>query len=160
LALGDSRDVIRNGSWYGNSTIWRMILDLNKVLLYANPDGTLRPDRADQRKSYITVVDAVISGEGNGPEAPDPKRTGLLLAGTNPASVDSVCARLMGFDWQKVPSIKNAFEISRYPICDFNYRDIRVVSSAPENSGMLVDLSSGNHSAFRPHLGWKNYVEL
>src|SRR5262249_11358484 len=56
LALGDTRNVIRNGSWYGNDTIWRMILDLNKILLYANPDGTLRPDRLDQRKRYITLV--------------------------------------------------------------------------------------------------------
>src|SRR5262249_38395097 len=44
VAFGDSRNVIRNGSWYGNDTIWRMILDLNKILLYANPDGTFRAD--------------------------------------------------------------------------------------------------------------------
>src|SRR5262249_4524516 len=41
--FGDTRHVIRNGNWYGNQTLWRMVLDLNKILLYANPDGSLRP---------------------------------------------------------------------------------------------------------------------
>jgi len=38
--LGDSDAVIRNGNWSGNNTCWRMALDLNRALLYANLDGT------------------------------------------------------------------------------------------------------------------------
>jgi hypothetical protein len=41
--LGETGKVIRSGNWHGNDTIWRMILDLNKILLYGNPDGTMRP---------------------------------------------------------------------------------------------------------------------
>src|SRR5262245_39113458 len=32
--FGETHDVIRSGNWFGNDTIWRMVLDLNKVLLY------------------------------------------------------------------------------------------------------------------------------
>jgi uncharacterized protein (DUF362 family) len=159
LVFGDTRDVIRNGSWYGNDTIWRMILDLNKILSYANPDGTLRPDEAGQRKRYISIVDAIIAGEGNGPEAPEPRRTGLLLAGTNAVAVDALCAQVMGFDWQKIPSIKNAFAINDYRLSDFDYSDIHVIS---ESLGMDVPLMDArlNAETFKPHFGWKNHIEL
>ena len=40
--LGDSEKAIRNGNWSGNDTCWRMALDLNRALLYGNPDGTWR----------------------------------------------------------------------------------------------------------------------
>ena len=159
LVFGDTRQIIRNGSWYGNDTIWRMILDLNKVLLYANPDGTLRPNQPLSRKPYITIVDAIISGEGNGPEAPDPKSSRLLIAGTNPVAVDAVCARVMDFDWRKIPSIKNAFAIDRYPLCDFTHSDILVASASMRLDGSLSTVPLPDYGTFRPHFGWKGHIE-
>ena len=158
--FGDTREVIRSGNWYGNDTIWRMILDLNKLLLYADPDGTLRGDKFENRKSYISVVDGIISGEGNGPEAPDAKQTGLLIAGTNPVAVDTVCAKLMGFDWQKIPSIRNSFSISHYPICDFKYEDIVINSTSPQFNETLTNVSEKALFRFTPHFGWENHIEL
>jgi len=29
-------DYIREGSWYGNDTLWRSILDLNRIVLYVD----------------------------------------------------------------------------------------------------------------------------
>ena len=40
--FGDTLDVVRSGNWWGNDTIWRMILDLNRILRYARPDGKRR----------------------------------------------------------------------------------------------------------------------
>ena len=40
--FGDTEDVVRSGRWWGNDIVWHMCLDLNKVLLYGNRDGTLR----------------------------------------------------------------------------------------------------------------------
>jgi uncharacterized protein (DUF362 family) len=160
LFFGDTRNVIRNGSWYGNNTIWRMILDLNKVLNYSNPDGELRRDQPSERKRYISIVDAVICGEGNGPEAPDPRQTGLLISGTNAVAVDAVCARVMGFDWQKIPSIKNAFSIRDYPLCDFEHSDIEVVSEGLRITAPLPDTVFEKRGTFRPHFGWKGHIEL
>jgi len=158
--FGDTRDVIRSGNWYGNDTIWRMILDLNKLLFYVNPDGTLRNETFGSRKPYISVVDGIISGEKNGPEAPDGKNTGLLIAGTNPVAVDAVCAKLMGFDWRKIPAIQKSFSISRYSICDFDYEDVSIESDFPGYNGSISDLSYEESFCFEPHFGWKNHIEL
>jgi hypothetical protein len=157
--FGDTRSVIRSGNWYGNDTIWRMILDLNKLLLYANSDGTLRKDDVASCKNYISVVDAILAGEGNGPEAPDAKYRGLLLAGTNAVAVDAVCAKLMGFDWRKIPSIKNAFDIRHYPICNFRYEDIRLISTSAQLNGNIADTPDTEVVRFRPHFGWQHHIE-
>lgn len=158
--FGETRNTIRSGNWYGNDTLWRMVLDLNKILLYANPDGSLRQEDFKNTKTYISVVDAIIAGEGSGPEEPDPTHTGLLIGGTNPVAVDAVCAKLMGFDWQKIPSIKNAFVIKRYPICDFSYDDIKVVSSALKFNQHLFHISPDDTFHLLPHFGWTGHIEL
>jgi uncharacterized protein (DUF362 family) len=160
LLFGKTQEVIRSGNWYGNQTIWRMILDLNKILLYANPDGLLREDLPASRKKYLTIVDGIVAGEGNGPEAPKPKKTGVLIAGSNAVAVDAVCAKVMGFDWQKIPSICNAFQISHFPLCDFTYPNIDVVSRQSEFHGALQDINSSSAFRFQPHFGWVNHVEL
>jgi uncharacterized protein (DUF362 family) len=84
------------------------------LLLYGNPDGTFRAPEASHRKRYLTIVDGVIAGEGNGPEAPDPLAAGLILAGTNPLSVDCVAARIMGFDYSRIPSVVNGFQTRHF----------------------------------------------
>jgi hypothetical protein len=137
-----------------------MVLDLNKVLLYANPDGTLRPDAASSRKRYLSVVDGVVAGEGSGPEAPDAKSCGMLIAGTNPVAVDATCARIMGFDWTRIPSLRQAFAATRYPLCDFAYDDIVVLGPDAESQQRLSEAVFEGCSPFRPHFGWQGHVEL
>jgi len=48
-------------------------------------------------KPHLTLVDAVVAMEGDGPSSGDPKYTGLLLAGTDAVALDMVMARIMGF---------------------------------------------------------------
>ncbi len=160
ILFGSTRTTIRSGSWYGNDTLWRTVLDLNKILIYANPDGSLRPHTVKSRKKYLSIVDGIIAGEGSGPEAPDPKHTGLLIIGTNPVAVDAACAKIMGFDWQKIPSIKNAFYINRYPLCDFVYDDIEIVSPDSRFNKRLAEIKSSDSFYFKPHFGWKDHIEL
>lgn len=31
---------VRSGNWWGNDTTWRMVVDLNRILRYARPDGS------------------------------------------------------------------------------------------------------------------------
>jgi uncharacterized protein (DUF362 family) len=157
--FGDTRDVIRSGNWHGNQTLWRMVLDLNKILLYANPDGTLRAPEPASCKPYISVVDGIVAGEGNGPEAPDSKNVGLLFAGTNPVAVDVACAQLMSFDWRKIPSIANAFRVEHFPIGRVAYEDITSVSSCPELNGPIADIRRATAEPFKPHFGWRGHIE-
>jgi hypothetical protein len=80
--LGGDGPTIRNGNWQGNDTCWRMALDLNRALLFANRDGTLRT--ASQPKRYFCIIDGIIGGQGNGPTDPEPVFSNVLIAGGNP----------------------------------------------------------------------------
>jgi uncharacterized protein (DUF362 family) len=104
--FGDTNvDTIRSGNWYGNDTTWRMVIDLNRALFYADHSGLLH-DRPVRR--FFSVVDGIVAGEGNGPLDPTPKRAGWVIAGFNPVAVDLACALLMGFDYRRLPVISRA----------------------------------------------------
>ncbi len=102
------------GSWFGNDTIWRTCLDLNRALLYADPRGQMRD--APQREE-ISIVDAVVAGQGEGPLDPSPLDTGVVFAARNPSVGDIVGTRLLGFDPAKIPLVRHACDDMRWRIC-------------------------------------------
>jgi uncharacterized protein (DUF362 family) len=87
------------GSWYGNDTAWRMVVDLNIALLYSDLDGVIQT--LPQRR-WLNIVDAINAGEGNGPLSPKAAFLGRLIGGFDPLMVDRVCAEMIGFDWRKI----------------------------------------------------------
>ncbi len=159
IAFGDTEEVIRTGNWYGNDTVWRMCLDLNKLVFYGRADGTLRPYAAANRKRHLILVDGIIAGEGRGPMNPDPVKAGLVLFGLNPASVDTAAAYMMGFDPLRIPVVRKAFKSRYYPIAEWDFGDIRVLSSRGNLNGLLRDLSDEAIFHFEPHFGWKGHIE-
>ncbi len=96
-----------DGCWYGNDTIWRTCLDLNRALLYATVDGQMHD--VVQRQE-ISMVDGIVAGQGEGPLAPDPLGTGAVFAAHNPAVGDFVGARLLGLNCEKIPLLRHAFD--------------------------------------------------
>jgi len=152
MKLGGTGDV--EGSWYGNDTVWRMCLDLNRILLHAHADGTL--SKQPVRKE-LSIVDAIIAGDGDGPLKPGPVRMGAIVAALNPAASDWVSAHLMGFDPNRIPIVNNAFIPMNYPIAPFSPEDIHVmVNNKP------VDIAEARRIAgkhFTPPRGWKNHIE-
>lgn len=153
LVFGDTQKVVRSGNWHGNDTCWRMVLDLNKCLFFFNGAG--EPRRKPLR--YLAVVDGIIGGEGNGPMAPDPKPCGVILAGTHPAAVDCVAATLMGFDWRKIPLLKNSFQMRCCSFTPFKPDEIQVISDDRSWNGALGHIDSDFR--FRPHFGWVGAIE-
>jgi len=154
IIFGSTSETIRGGNWSGNDTLWRMVIDLNKVLFYGNSSGIIGSDNIESKK-YITVVDAVIAGQGNGPEAPDPVEFGFILAGSNPVAVDCVASHLMGFNYTKIPVLEKAFHLSTLPLVDFEHKDITINSATlPEAHGKLEDLPINAENKFRPSIGW------
>jgi uncharacterized protein (DUF362 family) len=153
LYFGDTQKVVRSGNWHGNDTCWRMVLDLNKCLFFFNGAGS----RRSKPLKYLAVVDGIVGGEGNGPMSPDPKPAGVILAGTQPAAVDVVAATIMGFDWQKIRLLKNAFAIQQMNFVPFSATDIRVISNKPEWNGSLAEME--DFLDFRPHFGWVGAIE-
>ena len=102
------------GSWHGNDTVWRMCLDLNRALLYAGADGRMRDE---MQREEISIVDAVVAGQGEGPLAPDPLATGAVFAVRNPAVGDYLGAALLGFDPGRIPLLQHACSDMRWRIC-------------------------------------------
>ncbi|HSJ03275.1 MAG TPA: DUF362 domain-containing protein, partial [Verrucomicrobium sp.] len=153
--FGDTQKVVRSGNWHGNDTCWRMVVDLNKCLFYY--DGAGQPRNTPRR--YLAVVDGIVGGEGNGPMAPDPKPCGVIVAGQNPLAVDTVCAGLMGFDWQKVRMLAGAFQVDRKPVAGFQHETINVKSNDPRWNKAFTEFQATDSYHFKPHFGWVNHVE-
>src|SRR5262249_36655942 len=101
--FGDTTKVIRSGNWYGNNTTWRMCLDLNKIVMYGDANGAFRHPHPGNRKTYLSFVDGLVGGQGDGPINPDPLEAGIVLFGRNPACVDACAATVMGFNVERIP---------------------------------------------------------
>ena len=151
--FGDTLRVVRSGNWHGNDTCWRMVLDLNLCLFGFASDGAER--RTPLR--YLSVIDGIVSGEGDGPWAPDPVRCGVVVAGTHPVAVDAVSALLMGFDPLRLSMIRHALdlEMGRLPAVSMN--DIQIVSNQRDWNGEPGSFRGGFR--FRPHFGWTGFIE-
>lgn len=109
--MGDELGI--EGSWSGNDTIWRTGLDLNRIMLYGDVDGSMG---SSPQRRVVHLADAIVAGQGDGPLSPLPLPLGLLFAGNNPAVVDWFGARLLGYDPQLVPIVREAFGSFRWPI--------------------------------------------
>jgi len=146
---------IRAGGWYGNDTIWRSVLDLNRILLYADRDGGMH--REPQRR-FISVIDGIIGGEGDGPVLPIPKSSGVLLAGFNPLAVDICATRLMGFDYRLFAQFDRALKLHKYPIMPYEVRMIKCMSKLSDWRDILE--KDGRMLAFKPATGWEGEIEF
>lgn len=155
VAFGDT-GVIRSGNWHGNDTTWRMVLDLNRCLLYGNPEGTLRREAP---KRYYSVVDGRVGMEGAGPMAGDPIAAGVVITGTDPVAVDMVATRVMGFDWRKIAMIREAFVDRPLPVTRIRPEDVEVASDDPRWNGRFLDIENRDFLHFRPHFGWTGRIE-
>jgi uncharacterized protein (DUF362 family) len=96
------------GDWYGNDTIWRTIVDLNKIFFYADKKGRIQEE---VQRRQLSIVDGIIAGEGDGPHFPTARPCGIILGGFNPVLVDIIAAKIMGFDWKKIPQITEAKKV-------------------------------------------------
>lgn len=140
-AFGDTNQVIRSGNWYGNDTAWRMVMDLNQILLWYGADGR----RRETPRRYLAVVDGIVGGEGNGPLAPDPVRSGVIVAGTNPWAVDWAATLEMGFDPSRIPLLQR-------PLDDPERFAWLLPGGMPE---IVAEGERGDGwRPFRPHFGW------
>jgi hypothetical protein len=134
------------GSWHGNDTVWRTILDLNNIVFYADKEGALHKER---QRSYLAIVDGIVGMDREGPVAGTPKKAGLIAAGLHPVAVDAAMCRIMGFDFKKIPSIRRGFDESFFHLTPFEPAEIEI-SGVGETCNL----------AFSPPSGWKDHLEL
>lgn len=149
----------RNGNWWGNDTIWRTAIDLNKIFYLGDRAGALgRPARR-----VLNVYDGVVAGEGDGPMAPDPRPVGLLAAAEDGVAADVVITWLMGFDWRRIPILARSLGPLRGGVRitafdgDPERLPVRWIDAAGERETRLADLDLD--LAFAAHPGWKGRIE-
>ncbi len=150
--MGD--DVNLEGAWYGNDTVWRMCLDLQRILRYGRLDGSLA---SEPQRKVVSVTDAIIGGEGEGPLRNTPIPSGFLTASLSPAAAEWVHARLMGFDPERVPLVREAFSSFELPLVPFKPTDITV---RLEQGSMRAASVSPLGRSFKPPRGWLGHCEL
>ena len=140
----------REGSWYGNDTIWRTILDLNKLVLYADKKGNIQNN--PQRK-ILNIADMIISGEKEGPLLPSDKKVGLLVSSFNQLDMDYVICKIMGFEPEKIKYIKNGYQLKELPI-SLSDKNVKTLINNKE----IKNLKKYN-CRFKATDGWKDYLE-
>ena len=150
------KDTVNQAMWYGNDTLWRTLLDINRAVFYTDKSGKLCD--TIQRK-YLCLIDGIVGGEKDGPISCEPVYPGVLAAGLNPVAFDVVIASLMGFDVQKIPTIKKGIETmeSRRPLFWGGVDSIRVVD---KNDLLSADAFLRRYNLhFAPHPNWVGNVE-
>lgn len=148
LSGAEKRDFFE-GSWYGNDTIWRTIVDLNRILRYADKSGVLQKT---QQRTVFNVCDMIVAGEGEGPLTPSPKPLGIIVMSDNIWAADRFICRLVGFSNTAI-----------------RYLD-HLPDRQSETDSFLVTSVTGERTPFdafsfdpacylRPTDGWRGHIE-
>jgi len=131
---------------FGNDVLWRSILDLNRIVLYADSQGSVRSTK--QRK-YFNVLDGIVANEKNAAGS-DPYDMKIALASIDPVALDAVGARLMGYNFKKLPGIEEAGLVNHHLVGTIS-RDLIVII------GDTID-SRFNH-IFEYYNVWAQYAQ-
>jgi hypothetical protein len=145
-----------SGGWHGNDTLWRTVLDINRAFFYYDPQSNSLADVP--QRTYLTIIDGIIGGENNSPLAPAPRVAHCMIGGENPLVTDVAAATFMGLDFAKIPALSHAFDRFRYPLAEFDWKDVVVVVNG-EPMSFEAFRKEGPMVAFTPSEGWQGAVE-
>ena len=147
-----TRDPSYIGSWYGNDTIWRTVVDLNYITQYADKSGNIKD--IPQRK-MLNIGDMIIAGQGNGPVSPEPKRVGAIVISDDVYAFDRTVCRMMGFDEEKIPMFRGI----NHNIGWIEDKFVNVMSSIRSLNGDLQDIQFPEQWKFKPYTTWIGHIE-
>lgn len=140
------------GSWYGNDTIWRTVVDLNYIVKYADKNGVLQD--TPQRK-LLHFGDMIISGQRNGPVSPEPKKLGIVLASEDAAAFDETVCKIMGFDADHIPLLRAIVQNQTW----ISHEKVKIYSNHKQYEGEVGDGIFPESWNFRPHDAWKDAMK-
>lgn len=153
IVSSTSLDSYYEGNWYGNDTISRTIVDLNKIIMYADKNGVMQD--AIQRKQLI-VADMVISGEQEGPLAPSPKQLGIIAIGEDSVCFDEAILFLMGAKKKYINTvIHGRSPKGKYRITDEQSKAFLISNDKKYNNKYVADIDEKDKWFFVPTDGWK-----
>ena len=139
-----NNEISMNAGWYGNDTVWRMVMDINLIAQFGRLDGTLAG--TPQRVIY-SLCDGIIGGQGNGPLQPEPLPLGFLTFSNDSYLMDEVMGYLFNLDIEKVPLLREASIANKQKIVKLLLNGNQVNMDIIKTMGMTVKLAPG----------WVNY---
>jgi len=155
--IDKKKSILDAGNWFGNDSTWRMVVDLNKIIFFADSKGRLC--KSPQRKVF-SIINGIIGGEKEGPLIPTREKSGVLIAGFNPIAVDLVATRLMDFDWRKIKIYANLLKNNYFNffISTSNPNEIKLISNYYQED--IFAINSNSYLNFIPLFGWKRKIEI
>ena len=103
--------------------------------------------------SRVSIMDAVVAMEGDGPGTGDPKKVGLILGAGNPLALDVVAGEIMGLDRENNPLLIQAekrgirpnridqIELVGAPLSELKISDFKFPPTITEGTGFINHLS-------------------
>ncbi|MFQ6108781.1 MAG: DUF362 domain-containing protein [Candidatus Aminicenantales bacterium] len=89
---------------------------------------------------HLTIMDAVVAMEGEGPSGGHSRRSGILLSGQDAVAVDAVASRIVGFNPEDIATTQNAHERG---LGTGNLEEIEIIGLKIQD----VELKDFKHSA-------------
>ena len=109
--------------------------------------GNMLVDLNEYWKPVVSIADAVICMEGNGPTKGQPRQVGCLAASCSPYALDLVLADLIGLTADDVPTLRIAHERGLAPL---TAKEVPVETDAPLDALRVADfVHSGAESDLR-----------
>jgi hypothetical protein len=65
----------------------------------------------------------------------------------------------MGFDPERIPIVRQAFRCRQYPLAEWDWREVRIVSNRLLWNELLPNIPDESTFHFEPHFGWKGQIE-
>lgn len=104
----------------------------------------------------LTIVDAVVGMEGEGPGSGDPVQIGALLAGSHPQAIDTVATELVGMKPQQVWTQQQAIKTGRpytdlkqLELCGTPLNELKITNF---RQAKMTDINFGLKGALKHHL--------
>lgn len=146
------KEKYREGSWWGNDTIWRTIIDVNKAVIYADNNGKMCKE---PQRRMICFGDMIWCGEKEGPLLPSPKKVGGILFSDNAVVFDHILTKLMGFKQDKLVLLGNVSAEEK--LYSGNIKEEIANSNQERFCGRIDEIES--NFAFRASDGWTGVID-
>jgi uncharacterized protein (DUF362 family) len=105
----------------------------------------------------LSITDAIVAGEGDGPLFPVPVPLGIMTLGDDPATLEWVHGLLMGLAPERIPLLAHAFATGPWPLTGVSPGSIRVCVDG-EVLRDVRDVSRFGRP-FAPPSGWRHRCE-
>lgn len=149
---------VGGGSWHGNDTLWRTVLDINRAFFYFNRKTQFIDHQVGSDVKYLAILDGAIGGQKESPLAPTPIQSGVMMAAFNPLAMDAVATAMMGLDIKKINQIYEGFSLKSLPLANFSWENVKICSDT--TLSCIQDIYAQKaYTPFEPSRGFKGFVE-